>query len=106
MVTATLTVENSNGTSISRIYPPHNFGPYVQSASGALARSFGDGFGDAVDIGEPYVFQLAPQQSVAITAHFDAVSAGNAELRGCLPSGDEAGSAAICDEVFLSVRAN
>lgn len=105
LVTATLTIVNSNSESISRTYPPHDFGPYVQSASGALVRSLGDGFGDAVDIGEPNEFQLAPQQSIAITAHFDAVGAGNGELRGCLPGGDQAGSTAICDEVFVAVSA-
>lgn len=105
VVTATLTIVNANDASISRTYPPHNFGPYVHSASGALVRSFSDGFGDVVDIGEPNEFQLAPQQSIAITAHFDAANAGNGELRGCLPGGDEAESTAICDEVFVAVSA-
>jgi len=107
LVTATLTILNSTGATLSRTYPPHDYGPYVQSSPGTqvLVRSFSDGFGDYVDVGQPNRFDFVPQQPVTITAHFDALGAGNAELRGCLPGGDAAGSETICEELFVAVNA-
>lgn len=107
VVTATLTILNSSSATLSRTYPPHDFGPYVRSSpsSQVLVQSLGDGFGDAVDEGQSNRFDFAPQQPVTITAHFDALGAGNAELRGCLPGGDAAGSETICEEVFVVVGA-
>jgi hypothetical protein len=107
VITATLTILNSSSATLSRTYPPHDFGPYVRSSSSTqvLVQSLGDGFGDFVDEGQSNRFDFAPQQPVTITAHFDALGAGSAELRGCLPGGDAAGSETICEEMFVAVSA-
>jgi len=105
-IAASLNIENTTSDSVTRIYPPGDFGPAVQVTDGSttvLEPVYGitSFFGPYLVGGASYPLAFAPHESRTLRVSFSAVGAGRAVLMGCLTRGDA--SDALCSSVRVAV---